>query len=120
MSVFRDAVADLLRGAFDDVDGDGRDDAITDVFAALKDVVGEDAFAAANPVGTVLVTVEGGIAQADVVPAGVCVRIVDIDTDTTEPDEIVSDNTYPGPVGNAWGLSAIDERIERLTGGARA
>jgi hypothetical protein len=114
MSLFRDTVADLLREAISDTDPDDMTDVVVDLLAAVQDAVGPEAFAAAQPAGTVLVTVDGGIAEAAVIPAGVAVRIVDIDTDTTEPDEIVSDNTIPGPVGDAWGLLAMDERIERL------
>ena len=115
MSIFRDTVADLLRESLDDVAPPDLPAAISDLFAAVKDAVGEQAFADALPVGTVLITVEGGIAEPVVIPAGVQVRIVDIDTDTTEPDDVVHDSTAPGPVGDGWALLAIDERIERLT-----
>lgn len=118
MGAFRDTIADLLRTAVED--STDLDSDIADIYLAVQDAVGHDEFAKAAPVGTVLITVEGGIAEATHVPAGVHVRIVDIDTDTTEPDEVVHDVTHEGPVGSSWALMAADDRIASLTGTVKA
>lgn len=115
MSLLRNAAADLLRAALADLPQIDLPQAATDLVAAVRDAVGDQAFTAAAPLGTVLVTVEGGIAEPTVIPAGVALRIVDIDTDTTEPDEIVHDSTTLGPVGGRATLAATDRRITDLT-----